>query len=692
MTMPQTTENFKFQKYRSKEISWLSFNARVLQEAANKEVPLLERLRYLGIYSNNLDEFFSVRVATLKRIAAVYNKKKFKVPHNPDTVLKRVQEIVIAQRKKYEKVYIELLSDLSKQGIYIINENQLDENQEKFVRSFFKEKVRPHLMPVMLGQTEKFPDMKDDMIYLAVSLIKHSTGKVNYALIEIPSNLIPRFISLPSANGESFIIFLDDVIRCGLKDIFYTYDFDEISAYTIKLTKDAELDIDDDFVGGYVSKIKQSLENRKRGNPVRFVYDAQIPVDLLEYIIRKLNLSASDAIISGGRYHNSRDFIKFPTFNRADLVYEPLKPIPIGFFEQHKSLFKAIAERDCLLHFPYHSFSHFIDLLREASIDPKVKEIKITLYRLGKNSSVINALLGALKNGKQVTAVIELQARFDEEANIYWSNKLRNMGARVIYGVQDLKVHSKLCLITRKEKKNLTNYACVGTGNFNEDTTSVFSDHLLLTADERITSDVVKIFEFFDKNYKVMPYKHLLVAPFYMRKKIIRLITNEIKAKEEGHDAFIYLKLNNLVDDEIIDHLYKANQVGVDVRLNIRGMFSLIPEIPQMGVKIPSIGIIDRFLEHSRFLIFGNRGQAKYYLSSADLMPRNLDRRVETICPVYDKDIQKKLQHVFDLQWRDNVKARILDNHLVNKYRTGGDEKHRSQYEIYDYIKENEGK
>lgn len=678
--------------YRNKEVSWLAFNDRVLQEANNPEVPVLERLHFLGIYSNNLDEFFRVRVATLKRLSSLGKKAKSFIAVNPKLILKEIQSIVIKQRKRYEKVYSDIIDDLAKENVFIINEKQLDEDQGEFVKKYFLKKVRPHLMPVMLGQTKKFPNLKDDAIYLAVSLVKRSSEKAIYSIIEIPSDVISRFLILPEKDGKKFVIMLDDIIRYGLKDIYYIYSFDDISAYTIKLTKDAELDIDDDLSEGYVSKIEQSLKQRKKGNPVRFVYDSQIPVDFLEYITRKLNFDDNDAVIPGGRYHNSKDFMNFPSISRNDLKYDPMDPIPFTQFEKHKSLFSAIKEKDCLLNFPYHSFSYFIDLLREASIDPKVTEIKITLYRLGKNSSVVNALMNAMKNGKKVTAVIELQARFDEKANIYWSNKLKDEGAKVIYGVQDLKVHSKLCLIKREERNEEKNYACVGTGNFNEDTTSVFSDHLLFTDDRRITGDVCKVFNFFEKNYMVLPYKHLIVSPFYMRKKILRMIDNEIRAKLAGNNAYIWLKLNNLVDEEIIENLYRASNVGIEVRLNIRGMFSVVPQIEDLKVDIESIGIIDRFLEHTRIFVFCNNNNPKYYISSADLMPRNLDRRVEVTCPIYDESLKRQLREFLEIQWKDNIKARVLDNNLSNNYRITDEETFRSQYKIYEYLKEKEEK
>ena len=674
--------------YRIKEISWLAFNERVLQEAANENVPLIERIKFLGIYSNNLDEFFRVRVATLRRLTYVKKANKI-IGEDPKVVLKEINEIVIEQRTQFDKIYQNIKAGLEKENIFILNEKNLNHNQKQFVNNYFHDEVRTKLIPIMLDQAETFPDLQDDAIYFAVSLVNSKTKSAQYALIHLPTKLLDRFIILPKEGDKQYIILLDDIIRFELSEIFYIYDFDEISAYTIKLTKDAELDINDDFSESYVKKISRSLEKRKTGEPVRFVFDADIPTDLLNYLIKSLNFGKEDALIPGGRYHNFKDFMKFPDLGQKHLRYQPLPPIPHPDIKPREKIITKIREKDILLNFPYHSFDNFIDLLREAAIDPKVRSIKITLYRLGQKSSVINALINATRNGKQVTAVVELTARFDEQANIKWSNRLRDHGVKVIYGVQDLKVHAKLVLIERKEKKRTALYACVGTGNFNEDTTSVFSDHLLLTADRRITSEVLKVFNFFDKNYKISLFRHLIVSPFYMRNKLNKLINNEIKNAKEGKKAFIYIKMNNVVDERIIYKLYEASQVGVDVRLNVRGMFSVVPGLPGISDKLQAGAIIDRFLEHSRIMIFHNNGWEQYFISSADLMARNLDRRVEIACPIYDPEIQKELKGFFKVQWNDNTQMRVLDKDLLNKYipRTEDEEAVRSQVAWYNYMK-----
>jgi polyphosphate kinase len=680
-------------EFLSKEISWLSFNQRVLQEAENPDVPLLERLKFLGIYSNNLDEFFRVRVAALKRISQLEKKGREIVGQDPKKLLQEIQEIVIHQNTQFEAIYSKILKGLSKENVFIVNEKQLNEAQQNFVHDYFFSEVRANIFPIILDQTEVFPDLKDDEIYLAVSLVKHKRPRPEYAIIQVPTKFLPRFIELPHIGPEKYIILLDDIIRYGLKHIFYIFDCDIINAYTIKLTKDAELDINDDVSESYVKKISRSLKQRQGGQPVRFIYDEDMPKGFLNFIKKKLNFMDDDAVIPGGRYHNFKDFMSFPDLHKPYLKYEVQPPVSHRQIVFQKGIFATIRAKDILLHYPYQSFNYFIDLLREASIDPKVVSIKITLYRLATNSSVINALLNAMKNGKQVTAVVELQARFSEEANIYWSNVLREEGARVLYGAYDLKVHSKLCLITRKEKQNTTYYACVGTGNFNEETTKVFSDHMLVTYDKKITLEIAKMFNFFDKNYKLGPFNHILVSPFNTRKKITRLIENEINNALAGKPASIFIKVNNLDDRKIIEKLYQANEAGVDIKLIIRGMCSLKPNYSKEYKNIKAISIVDKYLEHSRILVFHNNGDELFYISSADLMVRNLDRRIEVTCPIYDKDIQLEIKKFLEVQWSDNVKARIINNKQNNKFRPlYSDKPIRSQDVIYKMIREmNEG-
>jgi polyphosphate kinase len=673
--------------YIPKEISWLSFNERVLQEAENKDIPLIERFKFMGIYSNNLDEYFRVRVATLRRISLFGPKSKNILGYNPKATLKKIHETVLSQNTKFEKNYAKLLKELESHKIYIIDEKQLNPEQSEFVQKYFIKEVRTRLMPYLIEKDSVLPNLTDDAIYLAVYLLKKETQKKRYALLEIPTDILPRFIVLPDKGEEKYIIFLDDIIRFGLKDIFFIFDFDEIHAYTIKLTKDAELEITDDISESYIDKISRSLEQRKKGSPVRFIYDRCLPPDLLKIITHKLNFGPDDVIIASNRYHNFKDFMKFPKLGHKKFYYENLVPIPHRDLQHGKSILSAVKKKDIMLFFPYHPFDQFIDLLREASIDPFVTSIQITLYRLARNSSVINALMNAVRNGKKVTTVVELQARFDEEANILWGNKLLAEGVKVIYGVPGLKVHSKLCLITRIKNDITERYAAVGTGNFNEDTARVYTDHLLLTVNKKITNEVYKAFNFFSVNYKKDNFYHLVLSPFFLRNKIISIIENEIKNAKEGKKAYIYLKLNNLTDTEIITYLYEASNAGVKIRLIIRGMLSLVPAIKNKSENIKAIGIVDRFLEHSRFLIFANGGMEQIYISSADIMPRNLDHRIEVTCPIFDKTIRAEIKEVFNIQWNDNVKARIFNETQSNDFVKPGKEKLQSQLEVYNYIK-----
>jgi polyphosphate kinase len=675
--------------YIPKEISWLSFNARVLQEAANIEVPLLERFNFLGIYSNNLDEYFRVRVATLRRLSLFSNKAKSILGYSPKAALKTIQETVLNQNEIFEKTYSDLLGELKKHRIHFVNEEQLDEAQTEFVRDYFRKEVRSRLMPLIISKENNLPNLTDDAIYFAIQLRNTETEKKRYALLEIPSrSILPRFVRLPGKKGARYVIFLDDVIRWGLREIFSILPFDVITAYTIKVTRDSELEIADDISESYIDKLSRSLQLRKKGSPVRFVHDREMPAEFLKILIKKLGLGQEDVIIPGNRYHNFKDFMKFIEVEGEGLNYPKLAPVRHPSLQYGKSILSVIRKRDIMFYFPYHPFDHFIDLLREASIDPFVTSIHITLYRLARNSSVINALMNAARNGKSVTTVVELQARFDEEANIHWGNKLLEEGVKVIYGVPGLKVHSKLCLITRIKGEVTQRYAAVGTGNFNEDTARVYTDHLLLTSDKKITNEVLKAFNFFSANYRKDKFYHLLVSPFGLRNKLVSLIENEIKNAKAGREAWIRIKINNLTDEEIISKLYKAGDAGVEVRLIVRGMFSMAPGAKGVSENIKDIGIVDRFLEHSRFMIFCNGGDELVYITSADIMPRNLDHRIEVTCPVWDPAIKKEISDVFNIQWNDNVKARILDAELSNRMVSNGEPPLRSQTEIHRYYSE----
>lgn len=678
--------------YIPKEISWLSFNERVLQEAENKDVPLMERFKFLGIYSNNLDEYFRVRVATLRRLSQFGARSQEVLGYSPKATLKKVYEIVLEQNTRFEKIYTGLLQELEKHNIHIINEKQLNQEQAEFVRDYFLREVRNRLMPFLIEKDAGLPNLTDDAIYLAIYLAKKNVEKKKYALLEIPTDVLPRFIILPEKDDGKYMIFLDDVIRFGLKDIFFLFDFDEIFAYTIKLTKDAEFEMVDDISESYIEKISRSLQQRRHGNPVRFIYDRKMPPDMLKMLTKMLKFGPNDVVIPGDRYHNSKDFMRLPNLGKKKFYYEPLKHIHHKDIQPGKSILSAIKKKDIMLFFPYHPFDHFIDLLREASIDPYVTSIQITLYRLARNSSVINALMNAVRNGKKVTTIVELQARFDEEANIEWGNKLMEEGVKVIYGVPGLKVHAKLCLITRTKDDLIQRYAAIGTGNFNEDTARIYTDHLLLTSNKKITNEVFKTFNFFNVNYRKDNYYHLVLSPFFLRNKMALLIENEIKNAKEGKKAFIYLKLNNLTDFEIINQLYEASREGVTVRLIVRGMFSLVTGVKDLSENIKAIGIVDRFLEHSRFMIFCNEGNEECYISSADLMTRNIEHRIEVTCPVFDKTIKNELKEIFEIQWSDDVKGRKLDPALSNNFVKPGKRPVRSQTEVYCYVQKTTGK
>jgi polyphosphate kinase len=676
-------------KIRNKEISWLSFNERVLQEADSPDVPLVDRLKFLGICSSNLDEFYRVRVATLNRLTILGKKAKKFIGADPVQILKEITPIALSQHEKFDKIYKKLIRALAKENIYIITEKNLTPEQGEYVSNYFHSEVRPKLIPIMLAQVNDTLQLRDRTIYLSVCLYNNEDSSKNqYALIEIPSDVLPRFLVLPTSEGKKYIILLDDVIRYSLDDIFSIFDFDRHDAYTIKITRDAELDIDDDISESYLEKLNKSIKQREAGNPIRFIYDSQIPKKFLALLKEKINITKDDTLIAGSKYHNNRDFMHFPAIGSRQLNYMPINRLTHKDFPAGTSLLKCMKEKDILLHYPYHTFDYVIDLLREASIDPKVLSIKMTIYRVAKNSSVLHALINAVKNGKTVVAVLELQARFDEESNIYWANRLKEEGVKVIFGVPGLKVHSKLCLVSRAEKGGTAHYAIIGTGNFNEDTAKLYTDHALFTADKRLTKEVNKIFNFFVKSYRSDTFKHLVVSPNFMRKRITRLINRETKNAQAGKPAYIFLKLNGLTDPQMIQKLYEASEAGVKIKLIIRGMFSLIPGVEGMSSNIEAISIVDKFLEHSRIYIFCNEGDEIIYFSSADWMPRNIDRRIEVTCPVYDDAIKEEIRAYMEIQWKDNVRARILNEKLENRFRRDRSRKKiRTQWQIYDYLK-----
>ncbi|WP_026726228.1 polyphosphate kinase 1 [Flavobacterium sasangense] len=674
--------------YIDREKSWLTFNARVLQEANDENVPLLDRFRFLGIFSNNLDEFFRVRYAAIRRLSHENTDTEKILGLPAEQLLKEITDIVIEQQSESLRILSEIEKKLEKENIYIINEKQVTKEQEVFIHDYFIQKVSPAVVTIMLNDLEEFPLLKDTSGYLAIKLVMNtesSTEKIKYAVIEIP-NTINRFVVLPSNSEKQYIILLDDVIRLNLNSIFNIFDYESISANMIKITRDAQLEFDSDLSKSLMEKISNSVKERRVGEPVRFVYDQAIGKDTLEFFLKGMNILSSDSIIPGGRYHNRRDYMNFPNLGRYDLLYRENLPLPVPGLSLEGSILERIKKKDYLLYAPYQSFSYIIKFLREAALDPKVASIKITLYRLAKNSQIVSSLINAAKNGKKVTVQIELQARFDEESNISYSEQMQTEGIELIFGVKGLKVHSKICVIERIEEGRVKRYGFISTGNFNENSAKVYTDVTLFTSNVEILKDAAKIFDFFDVNYRVHRYKHLIVSPHYTRSRFNKLIEREILNALSGREAYIKLKMNSLSDFKMTDKLYEASQAGVKIQLIIRGICCLIPGVKGLSENIEAISIVDNYLEHSRIYIFGNAGEPEVFISSADFMTRNLDARVEVTCPIYDPEIRKELIETFEIGWKANVKARIHSADLLNRYRKRGDEKpFRAQQEMYNY-------
>jgi polyphosphate kinase len=669
----------------NREISWLSFNERVLQEAQDSNTPLIERFRFLGIYSNNMDEFFRVRVANIKRMISTKRNEIQGFEGTAAELLEKIRKIVIAQQKDFESCYFNLITELEKEGIFQLRETNLSAIQKKELITYFHKELKHVIVPIILKTNAKFPKLRDKNIYLAVKM--HTTNKPIYALIQIPSNY-PRFYRM-SEEGKNYFILLDDIIRLNLEAIFPIFDFEKIEAYTFKFTRDAELNLDDDLSVSFVEKLEKSLKNRKKGEPVRFVFDHEMPIDLQHFLLKSLNLKSGINTIPGGRYHNFKDFSRFPDFGKKELVYKTQEPLIHYELEGKKSLIKTILEKDVLLHFPYQSFDYVVDILREAAIDPFVKSIKINIYRVTQDSQVLNALMNAVSNGKEVVVVFELKARFDEENNINWAERLREHGAKVVYGYKDLKVHSKLFQISRiyKGKEQLISY--VGTGNFHEKTARVYTDMALLTSRVSISNEVKRVFRLLENMSENTHFTHLMVSPFNNRRRISAMIQQEINTVKKGGHGLIQMKLNNLVDIKLIEKLYEASKAGVKIQLIIRGVCCLVPGIKHKSENIEVISIVSRYLEHTRFMIFHSENNSKYFLTSADIMERNLDRRIEVAVPIQSKNLQENIQFLFDKQWNDNVKARIVDKKQRNKFRPQiSGEIHNAQVELYQYYQE----
>ncbi len=689
-------------RYIDREKSWLCFNARVLQEAADENVPLLERLRFLGIFSNNLDEFFRVRYAAIRRLSlSGINGEKVLGGISAEKLLREITAIVIQQQLESLRVLSIIEKELQNQNVFVVNENEISQAQEIFIKEFYIQSVSPALATIILNDLAEFPTLKDTSGYLAIKLVMKPKTKgsllnivkpkaeIRYALIEIPKT-INRFVVLPSENEKQYIIMLDDVIRYNLNNIFNIFDYESVEAHMIKITRDAQLEIDSDLSKSMLEKIATSVKDRRIGEPVRFIYDQSIGKDTLKFFLSKMHIDATDSIIPGGRYHNRRDYMDFPNLGRFDLLYKTNPALPVNGLSLEGSILERISEKDYLVNAPYQSFSYIIKFLREAALDPKVISIKITLYRLAKNSQVISSLINAAKNGKKVTVQIELQARFDEASNISYSEQMQTEGIELIFGIKGLKVHSKICLIERMEEGKMKRYGIISTGNFNESTAKVYTDVTLFTAHQQILKDVSKVFDFFEVNYRLHRYKHLIVSPHYTRTRFYRLIDKEIMYAKLGKPAYIKLKMNSLSDIKMIDKLYEASRGGVKIQLLIRGICCLIPGVQGMSENIEAISIVDNYLEHSRVYIFANAGNPEVYISSADFMTRNLDGRVEVSCPIYDYDVKKELIDSFDVGWQGNVKARLHSEKLDNKYRERGENPvFRAQLETYNYYKSN---
>ncbi len=681
-----TKADKKNNTYINREISWLQFNARVLQEASDETVPLIERLRFLGIFSNNLDEFFKVRYATVKRIVEAGKGGKNQLGGiKAKELLEIITQIVIKQQSKSLDILNTIKTKLEEEDIYIIDETQIDNAQHNFIKKHFVENVSPALVTIILNDLVQLPNLKDTGAYLAVRMIMADNNK-QFALLEIPKS-INRFVELPKQGNKSYIILIDDLLRHCLGDIFNIFDYKSISAHMIKISRDAELDFESDLSKSFIEKISDSVKHRQVGEPVRFVYDKTINSDTLEYLMSKMGIDDTDSIIPGGRYHNRRDYMGFPSLGRTDLLYKKIEPLRIKGLSFESSIFEAIAAKEYLLYAPYHKFSYIVKFLREAALDPKVRTIKITIYRLAEISHVASSLINAAINGKTVTVSIEIQARFDEQANIDYAQQMKDEGVHLIFGVQGLKVHSKMCVIEREEGNKLKRYGFISTGNFNESTAKIYTDYTLFTSDQSILKDVNKIFNFFGANYKIFRYKHLITSPHYTQNTVFKLIDAEIEKVKNGETGRIRLKMNSISSYVMIDKLYEASRAGVKIQMIVRGICCLIPGVEGMSENIEVISVVDKFLEHSRLYIFGEGDKCKLYISSADWMTRNIDTRVEVSCPIYDNALKQEIIDTYAICWSDNVKARLINTSQENEYKLNDKQKVRSQLAIYDYYK-----
>ena len=688
-----TTKQVKAKQTIIRDLSWLAFNARVLQEAKDPGNHIYDRLRFLGIFSNNLDEFFRVRVATLNKMVRLGKTGRMHLEANPEKILAQIQKTVLSQQSIFDRTYAGIIRELERKNIYIKGPKQLTREQKEFVTTYFDENVRTQTIPLMIESIPQMPFLKDKTIYLACVLGNTSNPMLQrYALIEIPTQVLPRFVILPSVEGEKDLILLEDIIKFNLPHLFAPFGFNRFLGYIIKVTRDAELELDNDVTTNLIEELEKGIKNRKKGRATRFVYDRNIDETLLDYLVKRLGLTKKDNLIPGGRIHNFKDFMNFPRAVFSDLAARP-KPFVHPLLKQPCRIMDVIEHKDIMLHFPYHSFDSILDLLREAAIDPFVQSIKITCYRMARNSKVVNALINAVRNGKQVTAMVELRARFDEEANLEWKKRLEEEGVRVVVGIPDMKVHAKLCVIKKREFNKTTQYAFVSTGNFNEVTAELYSDHCLLTTNRNIIADLNRVFSCLEavhpKVESLKACRVLPVAPLNMRKIFLNQINKEIRAAKKKKDASIVIKLNSLVDQTLIAKLYEAARAGVNVQMVIRGICCAYTEAKGLKDNLHAISIVDEYLEHGRVFVFDNGKKPNVYISSADWMVRNLDHRIEVACPVYEQELQQELIDIMNIQLAENVKARILDADQNNTYV----EPHpdapvvRSQIATYRYLK-----
>ncbi len=685
-------------QFITRDISWLAFNERVLQEARDSSNHVYDRLRFLGIFSNNLDEFFRVRVATLNKMVRAGKSARVHLEEQPEKILEEIQQTVMRQQQDFDQVYAEIIEELARNNIYIRSERQLSKNQQEYITRIFDEKVRTEIVPLMIESIPQLPFLRDKSIYLAC-VLGHTDNPMlqRYSLIEIPTRVLPRFFRLPSEGDTVDVILLEDVIRFNLPHLFAPFGFNRFLGYIVKLTRDAELEIDNDVNTDLITELEKGLKNRKKGRTTRFVYDRNIDLRLLDYLMKRLGLTKKDNLIPGGRIHNFKDFMDFPSAVFKDLEARP-RPFVHPLLKQPLRIMEVMERRDVMLHFPYHSFDSVIDLLREAAIDPFVQSIKITCYRLAKNSKVVNALVNAVRNGKQVTVMMELKARFDEEANLFWKERLEEEGVKVLVGFPDMKVHAKLCVIRKRAFNTVRHYAFVSTGNFNESTAAFYGDHCLLTTNRKIVADINRMFSFLEKGLprfeQLNTVKTLVVSPMQMRKFFLNQISREIKAADKGKEASMIIKQNSLVDKALIQKMYDAAKAGVRISMIIRGICSALTSHKSFKHPVKAISIVDQYLEHARVFVFDNGKKPNVFISSADWMVRNLDHRIEAACPVYDPEIRQELIDILELQLAENVKGRILDNEQQNQYveRKAEEPELRSQLAIYRYLRQKEYK